>query len=398
LLIMKEKIYIIGAGLAGLSAAYALLKKGYTDIAIFEASPFAGGRCRSFYDDALHTDIDNGNHLIMQANKNVIRLIEELGAEDRFNNFKGDFRFFNSKNGERYAFKAPFPDIKRYGVKAVLAMVLFILFPKRTTVFQVFGKYNKLYQEIINPVSRSILNTPSEVASSGILRKVLRKLAFTRKGFNYHYPKKNWNDALIEPLVQELERLGVKINYGKRLKELVKGKNNITALEFEEERISTEEGIVVLTVPSHEAASLADIPTPDIFYPIINIHFKLDHGLKPQIYGVVGGNIEWVFVKPEVLATTYSAAEESFDKDKMVAEAWRICCNVLGMNAEMPPYRVIVERRAGFACVDKNIAMRPRKETAYSNLFLAGDFVESDIPATIEAAVSSGFRVGALAV
>ena len=74
-------IHIIGAGLAGLACAVALAKRGRRAI-VHEAAGQAGGRCRSFHDDALGCLIDNGNHLMMSGNRAVMDYLDEIGARD----------------------------------------------------------------------------------------------------------------------------------------------------------------------------------------------------------------------------------------------------------------------------------------------------------------------------
>ncbi|MEM1409929.1 MAG: FAD-dependent oxidoreductase, partial [Pseudomonadota bacterium] len=61
---MTGTVHIIGAGLAGLSAALHALDRG-ASVAVYEASGQAGGRCRSYHDSRLDRMIDNGNHLVL---------------------------------------------------------------------------------------------------------------------------------------------------------------------------------------------------------------------------------------------------------------------------------------------------------------------------------------------
>ena len=60
-------VHIIGAGIAGLSAAVRLVDAG-TTVIVHEAASFARGRCRSYPDRTLGLVIDNGNHLLLSGN------------------------------------------------------------------------------------------------------------------------------------------------------------------------------------------------------------------------------------------------------------------------------------------------------------------------------------------
>ena len=75
----SKKVFVIGGGIAGLSAATALVKRG-ANVELFEAGPQAGGRCRSYFDPAIGTTIDNGNHLVLSGNKAVYAYLQRIGA------------------------------------------------------------------------------------------------------------------------------------------------------------------------------------------------------------------------------------------------------------------------------------------------------------------------------
>ena len=64
---MTATVHIIGAGLAGLSAALKLTAQRKT-VVVHEATAFAGGRCRSYHDASVGMTIDNGNHLLLSGN------------------------------------------------------------------------------------------------------------------------------------------------------------------------------------------------------------------------------------------------------------------------------------------------------------------------------------------
>ena len=75
-------VHIIGAGLAGLSAAVRLASSGIP-VTVYEAANQAGGRCRSYHDPILDMTIDNGNHLLLSGNLAALSYLEKIGALDR---------------------------------------------------------------------------------------------------------------------------------------------------------------------------------------------------------------------------------------------------------------------------------------------------------------------------
>src|SRR5690349_11717466 len=74
-----KKAYVIGAGMAGLSAATLLASRGAA-VTVIETAPQAGGRCRSYFDPAFDGVIDNGNHLVLSGNRAVYAYVERIGA------------------------------------------------------------------------------------------------------------------------------------------------------------------------------------------------------------------------------------------------------------------------------------------------------------------------------
>ena len=59
---------MVGAGIAGLACAVRLARQGW-QVRLYEAAGQAGGRCRSYYDARLERRIDNGNHILLTANR-----------------------------------------------------------------------------------------------------------------------------------------------------------------------------------------------------------------------------------------------------------------------------------------------------------------------------------------
>src|ERR1700712_70633 len=100
-----NQVHVIGAGLAGLSAALSLSSTG-RQVILHEAGPAAGARCRSYYDKELGLRIDNGNHLLLSGNRAARAYIAEIQAGDRFQVLdRAIFPFMDVVTGERWAIR-----------------------------------------------------------------------------------------------------------------------------------------------------------------------------------------------------------------------------------------------------------------------------------------------------
>ena len=73
-------VHVVGAGVAGLSAAVRAAEAG-ARVIVHEAAGQAGGRCRSYRDDVLGAEIDNGNHLLLSGNRSAMRFLATIGGE-----------------------------------------------------------------------------------------------------------------------------------------------------------------------------------------------------------------------------------------------------------------------------------------------------------------------------
>ena len=99
---IQNKLYIIGAGLSGLSAAIHALKKNIK-VEIHESAKFPGGRCRSFYDTKLKIDIDNGNHLVFSANENFKEFCEIIETTSTLKELPPELYFFDFDSKDKWS-------------------------------------------------------------------------------------------------------------------------------------------------------------------------------------------------------------------------------------------------------------------------------------------------------
>src|SRR5262245_23653987 len=98
----NRTIHVIGAGLAGLSAAVRLASAGLS-VVVHELARHAGGRCRSYFEPALGLTIDNGNHLLLSGNHAAMAFLKTIGAEKKLVGPREcAFTFADLVTGERW--------------------------------------------------------------------------------------------------------------------------------------------------------------------------------------------------------------------------------------------------------------------------------------------------------
>src|SRR5690606_30996638 len=96
-----------------------------------------------------------------------------------------------------------------------------------------------------------------------------------------------------------------------------------------------------------------------------------------------------------------SAADHMVDEDRetLAARIWDDVQKVLGIDAPLPPWQIVKEKRATFAATPAQDAKRPGPGGAgIRNIILAGDWTRTGLPATIEGAIRSGETAARLAL
>jgi len=83
-------------------------------------------------------------------------------------------------------------------------------------------------------------------------------------------------------------------------------------------------------------------------------------------------------------------------REELAQAIWRDICTAAGVRGELPPWQIVRERRATFEATPEQNALRPGAITGWKNLFLAGDWTDTGLPATIEGSVRSGNRAADL--
>jgi squalene-associated FAD-dependent desaturase len=411
---MTRVVHIIGAGLSGLSAAVKLSGRGER-VVVHEATAFAGGRCRSYHDAFIGLTIDNGNHLLLSANRAALEYLREIGAADRLVGPRhAEFPFIDLKSGDRWTLRfndgrLPFWifDAKRRvpgtGAADYLALARLLWSPRGLPVGKVITCEGVLYRRLVEPLLLAALNIDPPLGSAKLAGAIVREtLAVGGRACRPLIAREGLGETLIAPALACLDRRGGTLRLEHQLRGIRFDADRIAALDFGAETIAlTREDAVILAVPPYIAASLVrGLVVPTEFRAIVNAHFRIDPPPEqPQIVGVLNGLVEWIFAFPARLSVTISAGDRLIDtpREELVRRIWAEVACVAGLPAgALPPWQIVRERRATFAATPEQDAKRPGAKTSWRNLILAGDWTDTGLPATIEGAIRSGNRAAKL--
>ena len=408
--INSPHIHIVGAGLAGLSAALHLAQ-ATRNITLYESASHAGGRCRSYFDRELGCRIDNGNHLVLSGNVIMRDYLMLAGAEDTLQAApQAEFPFMNLRTGERWSLtmnrgvipwsllsaqrRVPGTRLGDY-----LSVLRVMRAQEHETVAQLTSHYGALYERFWEPLTVAVLNTPPETGSARLLGNVLaQSFALGGGACIPLIPKQGLSESFIDPCVAKLHGLGIQTRLNRRVQRLEYAEGRVAALDFGDTQIPLgPKDWIILAVPAWVAAELVpDLTAPDEFSSILNLHFRADvPQTSPGFAGLIGGVAEWVFAKPGIISVTVSAAERYADRPapELAAMIWRDVANFYRLAAaSVPPHRIVKEKRATFAATPQQNARRPKARTNWQNLLLAGDWTQNDLPATIEGSIRTGLR------
>ncbi|MDE1915639.1 MAG: hydroxysqualene dehydroxylase HpnE [Sphingomonadales bacterium] len=402
------KAHVVGAGLAGLNAASVLAKAGLA-VSLSDSAVRAGGRCRSYFDPSLGLTIDNGNHLVLASNPAVKAFRKRIGAEEPLAGPRhATFPFADLATGERWQLRindgalpwwvaVPSRRVPATTMLDYLPLGKLLLGKAGQTIGQVIAPKGPVWERMLAPVMLAVLNTDPAASSAVLAANVLKETL--AKGGLASAPRiasPTLGAAFIDPAVAWLARHGCQLATGRRLKSIRIEDDRVAALIWADgEEIIAPDAAVVLAVPAWVAGDLLPgLQVPDEHRAIVNAHFAVaPPSGAPEMLGLLGSTSEWVFTHPDRISVTISAADRLVDtpREELARTIWEEVTRALGMEGmPLPFWQIVKEKRATFAATPEQDAKRPPQRTAYRNLFLAGDWVQTGLPATIEGALRSG--------
>ncbi|MGY4569068.1 NAD(P)-binding protein [Bradyrhizobium pachyrhizi] len=411
---MQKTVHIIGAGISGLSAAVRLANGGYR-VFVHEATQQAGGRCRSYFDAATNLTIDNGNHLLLSGNRHALSYARAIGTEAGLvGPARAQFPFVDLASGRRWQLdlgdsRLPlwvFDETRRVpdtSLRDYLALAPLAWAGTGALVGNTIPCKGTLYDRLVQPLLLAALNVDPPEGSAGLAGAIVREtLLAGGQACRPLIARDGLSSVLIEPAVKLLQEGGHSVRFSHELRALGMSGGRITELDFgngDKVALGADDAVVLAVPPRAAAALLPGLKTPTKFRAIVNAHFRVDPPRDAApILGVVGGLVEWLFAFPQRLSVTISNGDRLVDmpREELALAIWQDICEALGVSGDLPPWQIVRERRATFEATPEQNALRPGPATAQKNLFLAGDWTATGLPATIEGSVRSGDRAADL--
>ena len=438
---MNYDAIVIGAGFAGLSAAVRLAHHG-ARVLVLESRSRLGGRATAFTDRETGELVDNGQHVLVGCYRDTLAFLDEIGARgnvtfqpalgvtmvDRagrrsrlefpalppppFHLIAGVFEWSALSWKDRLAIlrmRTPLAVARRSLTKGAQGIAAS---PGETVENWLIrnGQTARLREMLWDPLALAALNQQPSHAAAPVFARVLAEMfGPDPKAAALGIPNKPLDAMYAEPARTFIERHGGSVRTGApatiRLDE-----GRVSFVSTGTERLEARD--VIAAVPWFAFAALFDGDTgalADVIArtramassPIVTVNLWLDGPLFEEPFvGLPGREMQWVFDKRQAfgpsashlsLVSSGAAAIAARGNDELIAAAHAQLVEAFPDARQVRVLRatVIREPNATFSLAPGQ-PKRPGTATPIRGLYLAGDWVDTGLPATIESAVRSG--------
>jgi hydroxysqualene dehydroxylase len=433
-------VVVIGGGFAGLSAGVTLAEQGFR-VALLEAKPALGGRAYSFPDTESGDLVDNGQHVLMGCYHQTLDFFGKIGTRERLivhRNLEIEMLDGPGRPALLRTARLPGPfhitaGLMRYkhltvgqrlsALRAGMRMMYMRRFAemqlKRLTVAEFMdmtGQGAQARRTFWYPLAIATLNEQPELASAALLAEVMKRAFFSRRNDSaFLYSTVGLSELYCYAAREFIENRDGVVACHAIVDSLTMDGNMVSAVRMRDGASLHAANFVVAVTPPQLLRLLPQMLAADRVFsqidqlqssPIICVHVWLDREVTDSAFiGFVGTATQWVFNKrrifnqhgtrhPGYLSFVISGARElaELPNDDLL----KLVMDDLG--AMLPAAReahlvkalVLKEKQATFAPDPASDAVRPPVQTSVPNLFLAGDWIQTGLPATIESAVISG--------
>lgn len=445
-MVEPRDVVIIGGGFAGLSAAVALGARGFR-VAVLERKPALGGRAYSFADPETGDFVDNGQHVMMGCYGETLKFLERIGARGRLvfhTNLAIEMRERGGRAGVLRTARLPGPlhmaaALMRYrlltmrervgAMTAGLRMLRMHRYDSArlgqatvAALMDVLRQGERARQCFWYPLAIATLNEDPQLASAALLAEVLKRAFFARRADSaFVYAKVGLSDLYCADAARMIEESGGVVATHAVVERLeFDGGGAVAGVRLRDGRHLQAANFIAAVPPAQLARLLPEGAGAAPFFahlgaiacsPIICVHAWFDREITDAAFvGFVGTATQWLFNKrrifaehgeraPGYLSFVISGARRLVDSGNE-----ELLDLVIGdLNAMIPAARaarllkalVLKEKQATMAPSPECDRLRPPVATPIANFFLAGDWIQTGLPATIESAVTAGHAAAA---
>jgi squalene-associated FAD-dependent desaturase len=415
-----KKCLVLGGGFAGLTSAVYLSKAGYK-VELIEASPKLGGRAYSFKETGTNTIIDNGQHILMGCYKETLNFLKLINATAnlefqkhlKVNFVKEDFQLCPLEaKGIFYPLNLAL-GIINYNALGFSERLRLISFFLKLPLIPTKDLHNLTVNAWLEAEKQSentrkafweilcvgALNTSTRKASASTFADILKKI-FLRgsKSATFVLPAKGLSETYCFNAQKFIEQNSGVVSFSEKVDNLQFESGRLVRIKTSK-RIIEDFDFVVSALPlfafEKVVKNVKAFTNLNLEYSsILSFHIWLNENrLNREFYGLINSRIHWVFNHSSHITLVISDANDLIELSN--EELIGIAANELSkyMNItldEIASYKIIKEKRATFIPSNEIIGRRPTSVTGFSNFYLAGDWVETGLPSTIESAVKSG--------
>lgn len=437
------RIVIIGAGCAGLAAGVKLANI-FKDILILEKNSIPGGRARRInLHNMMGTDLaDLGQHLMLGCYQNLLHLAEIVG-----NRAKLEIRHcvtpFISEDGQVYPFRTsplPFPignlftlcSLGHLGIRDRLFLILpclaslasnslkeFLDQIDSVTLLKELGQSEHSIRMFWSPIIKSTNNCPANEASAFLVGRVIREMFIgsTDRVAPIYNHAQTLHDAIFEPCVSFIKRKSGSVRFRTSVKRIVVEQGNVKGVIVESgEMIDAD--VVVLACALWEVESLLEGIADMQFIseicnslpssPILTIEMWFDKDFVGYPFvGLLNSRFDFIFRHESKVSKVRLSLVLSNAKAMMNIQRQGLLDIVTEELAKLFPkskdanlldMKIVLVKKATFMGKIGQASMRPSNKTPIKGLYIAGDYTDTNLPATLEGATISGFRAGELII
>jgi len=434
---MRPDVLIIGGGIAGISSAIWAIEKGLKPL-IIEKTDYLGGRAATLQAKDVSSKVDIGQHLLSASYHETKELLRKIGTESKIyfqkklqinlklsyrNNFH--FKCWSLPNPAHFfvpLFLNPILSLK--DKRALLRCANFLRKANLndlklitvTELLQEMGSTTLLNTLIWEPLTVATLNTPVNKASAYLLFQVLSKAFLASvEGSGLGIPLDFLEEIFGNPAKEYITKNGGLIRFRTSVKKVTNENNNVKGVITSSDKFINAHYIIMALPPNSLSRILKDSriqlnysfqKSAQLEYsPIITINLWFQNPISEYLpLAFINSPLQWLFHFPhrydEKKMFAYTVVVSASEKEIQIEnkeliklirnEFMRFFRLDLYSDLKLIKYKILKVRSATILQSPELLDKRLPGKTQFRNLYLAGDWIESEFPATIESAALSG--------